>query len=331
MKYLCAQQDCTVAVTGKCLLSHVPAETCPNIRIVDEASQGLPEQARGLQTALVYPGNELGFDQVSEIFASRYGHLIAVLGAEATGKTCLLCSLYLLASCGDLRPTRLFAGSLTLPGFESRLRLLRKWSGTGLPDKIVDRTTLLDPRQPGFLHLIFKENSGNDGIRDLFFTDLPGEWTTNLVKRAAVAERFRFLSRADGVIIAVTAPQLLAPESKNSQTQFARLLLQRLRDTVAMPTDIPLIFAITRCDMTGSVNPPAIYQIVDFARELGFSNASHVPVASFSDRPNVPSGMGLASLLDAIFPTSLIVAPECDSPDGTRMFNRFRFGAEVQG
>lgn len=332
MKYICAQADCTVAVTGKCLLSHVPVETCPHIHVSEEESHDrvLDRAQPSLPSTLVYPGNELGLKQVSEILALRYGHLIGVLGAHATGKTCLLCSLYLLASCGDLRPTRLFAGSTTLPGFESRLRLLRQWGGAGLPDKIVDHTALLHPREPGFLHLTFKETMPGERLRDVLFSDLPGEWTTDLIKRAEVADRFRFLSRADSIVVTITAPQLLTPETKNSQIQSARMLLQRLRNAVGIAKEIPIVFAITRCDLTGPVVPPAIYQIVEFAREIGFLNTSHMPVASFSERSDVPSGMGIGALLGALLPIDTQNAKEGDySHAGSRMFTRFRFVPEA--
>lgn len=331
-KYVCSKSDCTVSVTGKCLLSHVPVEKCPHVLISEagemEKQPKPPESA--FPTRLVYPGNELGLQKISELFALRYGHLIGVLGAYDTGKTCLLCSLYLLASCGDFRPTRLFAGSMTLPGFESRLRRLRKWDKAGLPDKIVDHTSLSDPRQPGFMHLALKQSTPAKMLHDLFFTDLPGEWTTDLIKRADVAERLRFLTRADGLVITLLAPQLLEPTTRNSEVQSARMLLQRLRDAVRVPLNIPVIFAITRCDITGSVVPPAIYQVVEFARELGFRNASHMPVASFSDRADVPSGMGLGSLIDALLPSEVEAYRESRiSPEGSRMFSRFRFVPEA--
>lgn len=312
------------------MLSHVPVETCPFVRVTEAGvSEETPDLPRSVfPTMLVYNGNELGLEQANERFTCRYGHLIGVLGGYGTGKTCLLCSLYLLASCGDLRPSQLFAGSMTLPGFESRLRLLRKWVGAGLPDKIVDHTSLTDPRQPGLLHLALKQTAPSTVLRDLFFTDLPGEWTTDLIKRADVAERFRFLRRADGLVIAVQAPQLL--ETGNSQIQSARMLLQRLRDAVGIVPTIPVVFAITRCDVTGSSIPPAIYPVVEFARELGFSNVSHMPVASFSNRPDVPSGMGIGSLLDALLTTTVQLPPEpaCVSNE-SRMFERFRFMREA--
>lgn len=331
-KYVCSNADCTVAVTDKCLLSHAPIEACPNARVLGEDPRDeKPEQPNSaLPTTLVYHGNELGLQQASALLATRYGYLIGVLGATDTGKTCLLSSLYLLASCGELRPALLFAGSATLPGFESRLRLLRKWSeATVLPDHIMDHTLLSDPRQPGLLHLALMQTTPNPTLRDLFFTDLPGEWTTDLIKRADVAERFRFLQRADGLIIAVSALKLL--EAKNSQILSTRTLLQRLRDSVGVDPTIPLILAITRCDKTGSIVPPAVYQLIEFARELGFSNASHMPVAAFSDRSDVPSGMGVASLLETLLhTTNHSVSQPVSEADESRMFTRFRFFSEAQ-
>jgi hypothetical protein len=216
---------------------------------------------------------------------------------------------------------------MTLPGFENRLRLLRKWSGPGLPEKIVDHTILADPRQPSFLHLSLLQDSA---VRDLFFTDLPGEWTTDLIKRADVADRFRFLKRADALIITLQASLFLGKETRNSQTQSARILLQRLRDNVRIETNIPIILAITRCDITGATVPPAIYSVIDFASELGFGNVSHIPVASFSNRPDVPSGMGVASLVDAVLsPTIQSPSPFVSSFHESRMFARFQSNPEA--
>ncbi len=330
-KYTCSNTDCTVAVTDKCLLSHVPIEVCPNVRVggVGAADDKLAQTSPARPTTTVHHGNELGLQQASALLAARYGHLIGVLGAYGTGKTCLLSSLYLLASCGELRPSFLFAGSATLPGFESRLRLLRKWSGSQLPEQIVDHTILADERQPGLLHLVLLQTTPVLVLRELFFTDLPGEWTTDLVKRADKAERLSFLRRADALLITLPSPLLL--ESRNSQILFGRMLLQRLRDAVGVDPGLPVVLTITRCDKTGATVPPAIYQLVEFARELGFLNVSHLPVAAFSDRPDVPSGMGVASLLDTLLQARAQPLPEASSAfDDSRMFARYRFSHEAR-
>jgi len=330
-KYECSNADCTVAVTEKCVLSHVPIEACPNVRVVgaktteDKLSQTSP----ALPTTTVHHGNELGWQQTSALLAAQYGHLVGVLGATGTGKTCLLSSLYLLASCGDLRPSFLFAGSTTLPGFESRLRLLRKWSGSHLPEQIVDHTILSDDRQPGLLHLALLQTTPIRIRRELLFTDLPGEWTTDLVKRADKAERLRFLRRADALLITLPAPHLI--ESRNSQILFGRMLLQRLRDEVGVDLTSPVVLTITRCDKTGATVPPATYQLVEAAHQLGFLNVSHLPVAAFSGRSDVPSGTGLASLLDTLFQARAQPLPEAVSAlDDSRMFARYRFPQDAR-
>jgi len=323
-KYACSNTDCTVAVTDKCLLSHVPIETCPNVQL-GVIAESEPPPGKNADVTTVFHGNELGFQQASVLLAARYGHLIGVLGAYGTGKTCLLSSMYLLASCGELRPTFLFAGSATLPGFEGRLRLLRKWSGTGLPDQIMDHTVMADPRQPGLLHLGLLQTKPVRVLRNFFFTDLPGEWTTDLIKHIDAAERLRFLRRADALVIALPAPLLLAVESRNSQVQLGRMLLQRLREAVGIDRGLPVIFAITRCDQTGPEVPPAVYKVVEAARDLGFPNVSHLPVAAFSDRRDVPSGLGVASLLE-----TLVQGVPQDFPQpsrvrrGSRMFARYQ-------
>ena len=121
----------------------------------------------------------------------RYTHLIGVLGSNKVGKTCLLASLYLLASHGNLLPEFYFAGSLTLQGFEDRVRDLRGWEQGGLPDKLVERTHLQDPRRPALMHLCLKEKKPNGRWLDLLLTDLPGEWTNDLIEHESNAARLK--------------------------------------------------------------------------------------------------------------------------------------------
>jgi hypothetical protein len=299
--FKCSNEDCPVAVTGKCVLSHDPVESCENAVVEQVVSKGSITQitAAGAQ-ATVYHGQEMGWQQASGLFAARYGHLIGVLGESGTGKTCLLAAMYLLASCGDLRPKYEFAGSLTLPGFENRLRNLRQWSGSSLPHQIVDHTRLSDSRQAGLLHLAFRQPGRDLDPNDLIFTDLPGEMTTDAANLADKARELGFLRRADGLIVAISAPDLFADGSKNSKVQFARMLLHRLRNIIKVDMDLPITFAFTRCHETGRQIPKAAYQIMAAAQEIGFTDVSFLMIASFSDKEGVPSGMGVSDLLDRL-------------------------------
>jgi hypothetical protein len=330
----CSLAECTLAVTGVCVLSHSPPSACPNFAndANNEAElggvSGTKTQQSELKSRTLSVGNELGTHELSTLMARRYGTVIGVLGETGTGKTCLLSALYLLASIGELRAGLAFGGSSTLVGFEQRLRLLRGWEGVGLPDQLVEHTILADPRRPGFVHLAFVDTSSAK-THDLFFSDLPGEWTTDLIKRASTANRFSFLRRVDVILIAVQAPSLLRDEQRHNEVQSARILLQRLRNAIGVDQRIPLVFAITRCDLVGQALPSAAYEIVAAAQDFGFANTSIVPVAAFSAREDVPSGFGLGDLMEAILgpsPVKRAIQSEIESQSHSRMFARFRLG-----
>ena len=135
----CENADCTVATTGKCLLSQPVPTECPHFRPPANAVDGL---ASGSGSSIVEPGtlkmptqaarkfnwgNELGTQDAIEIMCAKYAHLIGIFGSTDAGKTCFLSSLYLMASGGKLPSPYQFAGSLTLQAFEDRARGLRQW------------------------------------------------------------------------------------------------------------------------------------------------------------------------------------------------------------
>jgi len=299
---VCTLTECAVAVTGKCLKSHSPVESCPHLA-VDQPTDPLTmtaEQSDTNATRSVYPGHELGLDQAEEIMSARYGHLIGVLGEADTGKTCMLCSLYLLASCGQLAPEHRFAGSVTLRGYESRLRNYREWPGPLLPERITPHTELAHPREPGFLHLALSASPRAPHVYQMLFTDLPGEWTSELIKSTRSADRLKFLRRADALVLAFRADQLGDQRTRHSQYQSARVLLQRLRDSLVVPLRTPIVIAVTRCDLSDGRLPEASYEIAATAQDLKFSDVATIAIASFSANDKVPSGLGLGDLLGTL-------------------------------
>jgi hypothetical protein len=179
------------------------------------------------------------------------------------------------------------------------------------------------------VHLAFVDTRPRT-IHELLFSDLPGEWTTDLIKRVSAANRFRFLRRADVILIAVQAPSLLRAEKRHNEVQNCRILLQRLRAAIGVDQQVPVVFAITRCDLTGPSLPPAAYELAAVSQEFGFANTSIVPVAAFSAREDVPSGFGFGELMEVILGT-----PRDDAAVGRgvnvepkgRMFTQFRLGA----
>lgn len=298
-RYICSKTDCTIAATGKCLELHEPTE-CPNAVVAAVAPTSEKSPTVGSRAARVFPpATELGLKDALEIMQGGYTHLIAILGATDAGKTCMLNALYLLASHGGLKPRFQFAGSSTLAGFELRARRLRKWQNAKLPDQLVEHTTHADPRNPGLLHLALWDSNQSARV-ELLLTDLPGEWTTGLIKHSQRAVRFQFLQRADGLIIAVDSNKLQDVDYKNAELLNLEHLVDRLADAVNLDRRTPIFFVACKADSKGIEIPVELERIVAHARSKGYA-AQAVIVASFSGDPKkVANGYGIQSLVEAI-------------------------------
>ena len=299
LRYVCSKSDCTIAATGKCLELHEAAE-CPNISATNAAPAVDQPAVPGKEAARVFPpATELGLKDALAVMQGSYAHLIAILGDTDAGKTCMLNALYLLASHAGLRPRFRFAGSLTLAGFELRARRLRKWQNGKLPDQLAEHTTHADPRNPGLLHLALSDCVHSRRI-ELLLTDLPGEWTTGLIKQAHRAERFEFLQRSDGVVIAVDGKKLRDAGHKYAELLSLEHLVDRLADAVDLDRRIPIFFVACKADSSGVDIPPGLESVVAHAESRGFA-AQAVVVASFSHDPEkVANGYGIQALVEAI-------------------------------
>jgi hypothetical protein len=323
----CDNANCTVATTGKCLLSHPDPLECPHFLSGEALAPEVPnimptsEEARLLvgETKVgrkFHLGNELGTEDASEIMRARYSHLIGVLGSTDAGKTCFLSSLYLMASGGSLPESHQFAGSLTLQAFEDRARGLREWTDGRLPVQLADHTFLADPRQPSLLHLAIRERNQERRRFDLLLTDLPGEWTDNLVRHASDAESFRFLQRADGIILVVDGIVLLSAE-RHVELQRMRNFTERLANEVNVTRDTPFVIAVSKSDEIGMQMPAAANQLADYVRSFGYPTTT-ISVASFSRKPDeIKSGTGVFSAMDTI-----LAHPQVSSPGGLAMQDR---------
>jgi hypothetical protein len=339
MDGICENANCTVATTGKCLLSQPDPKDCPHFRsgsgvvetapLAADAVKAGPEVLRLKKDGgrRFHLGNELGAEDAVEIMRARYTHLIGVLGSTDAGKTCLLSSLYLMASGGTLPAGFQFAGSLTLQAFEDRARGLREWEQGKLPAQLADHTILTDPRQPSLLHLAVRESTGDRRRLDLLLTDLPGEWTDNLVLRAANAAPFDFLQRADGIILVVDGTLLMSDE-RHIELQHMRQFVERLANEVKLSRDIPFVVLVSKSDEIEMQIPPAATELKGHIESLGFATTT-ISAAAFSRTPDeTKSGTGVFEAVEALLTKAgaNVSAPlaNVDIGSSERTFQKFR-------
>jgi hypothetical protein len=306
----CENPNCTVATTGNCLLSQPDPKECPHFR----SSSGVVDAPLAIDTVKVgdkvsgikkdggrkfHLGNELGAEDAVEIMRARYTHLIGVLGSTDAGKTCLLSSLYLMASGGTLPAGYQFAGSLTLQAFQDRARGVREWQDGKLPAQLADHTILTDPRQPSLLHLAVRESAGERRRFDLLLTDLPGEWTDNLVLHSANAASFDFLQRADGIVLVVDGT-LLMSEKRHIELQHMRQFVERLANEVKLSRDIPFVVLVSKSDEIGMQIPGAAAELKEHIESFGFATTT-ISAAAFSRTPDeTKSGTGVFDALEVL-------------------------------
>ncbi|AJA59732.1 hypothetical protein RN69_04350 [Bradyrhizobium japonicum] len=290
------------------MLLNKPPETCPNANVLDDKDEKLvsadgtapevDEEAEEVARTF-FSGFELGTSDAAEIMRAKYGTVIAVLGQYDTGKTCFLASLYLMTACRGIGNELGFAGSLTLNGFEARARRLREWKDGALPKQLVDHTVLADPRKPAIVHLGLRERSSDRRRHDLLITDLPGEWSTDLIKDSGVADRFAFLKRTDGIVIALDGPMLNGSE-RHAAAHNARLLISRLADTLNVDRSLPFVLMVTKADEIGMEVPAIVASIQEHAIRAGFSSKV-IPVAAISRTPaQIKSGTGVMDVIEYI-------------------------------
>jgi hypothetical protein len=306
----CTQKDCTVAVTGICLLSHPTPSSCPQFqpgppqaKTEAVAAGGKSETGPGDPKATgavrrFGPGRELGTGDAWRLMRRDYCHLVGVLGDTGAGKTCLLTSAYLMATKGTL-PGFAFAGSATLSGFEERARRARVWQGA-MPERLSDHTILGEARSPSLLHCALRSIKGERF--DLLFTDLPGEWTTEAVKRASSADRLRFLCRADAIAIVVAADALAVDEQRHAKIQQTKLLLRRLKETLGIDQSMRLFMLLSMADrVSADLAKRGVTDLVKEATDAGFANATGLEVCAFSgDAQRIASGAGLSEVINAV-------------------------------
>ncbi len=242
----CANPDCRVAETGRCV-EGFELGVCPHYgRGAGEGGEGEPSgkgkpvEREGDSTRLA-AAETLELSEASRLLRAGEGRVIAILGPTASGKTSLIASLYDLFQEGAVGGVE-FSGSQTLHAFERTCHDARMGSRRGEPHMSCT------PRgEVQFYHLEVGGGIARDGL-SLIVGDRAGEEYLEAADDASVATAFSEVVRANSLTVLVDGERLLDAGARHNLSSEIKLILQALRDGGAMRAGSRLALVLTKLD-----------------------------------------------------------------------------------
>lgn len=305
----CGQQECEIHETGRCLEGFATLAECPYFgkklpHIVSPATEGPAEETEPVPKDVPLPeGRALTASGATRLVRSALTRVVVLAGDVESGKTTLAASLYDRFQEGPYAGL-LFAGSLTLAGFEERCHTARMASQRMRPATL--RTSTSEDFR--FLHLRLRRAQSRFVVRDLLITDLSGERYRLARDSSEEVKLLTALRRADHVALLVDGAQLLRPETRHEAATNPQALLRSCLDEGMLDTrnHVQVVFSKWDLVSTGPTASDAIRFIEDvvttafrrFEHRLG--SLEFVRVAARPDRvTGVLTPVGLDQLLDA--------------------------------
>jgi hypothetical protein len=187
MKGKCLLPDCGLKDGLACEIGHLDFTKCPKFEAVADTAtdqiQGVVDDD-GSGQRLPWTGRAMGLSDMMLVSARSSSSLVGLIGPFNAGKTSFLTSLFAHFSKTGTVSNFSFAGSYTIDAWD-RLRQHTEWPAAHDPS-FPPHTPDTADRVPSLLHLAFRE--GTELVRDLLFTDAPGEWFTNWVRNQSAED-----------------------------------------------------------------------------------------------------------------------------------------------
>lgn len=184
-----------------------------------------PGEEAELEFIELFSGAVLGATDAEIVTLRSRTHLVVFAGAEGSGKTTVLASLYERLNQGPFAGFR-FAGSRSLLGFEEICHLNRLASGEVQPD--TQRTRLTDETK--YYHLALRGSEPSAARRDVLLSAMSGELFRMAKDSQEDAERLMFLLRADTIVVLVDGERLANTAQRTSAQADAADILESLLD-----------------------------------------------------------------------------------------------------
>jgi hypothetical protein len=201
----------------------------------------------------LFSGAALGATDAEVITRRSRAHLVVFVGAEGSGKTTVLASIYERLNHGAFAGFK-FAGSRSLLGFEEICHLNRLASGGTQPD--TQRTQLTDEAK--FYHLAIKSVESLVVRRDVLLSAMSGELFRMAKDSEEDAERLTFLRRADTIVVLVDGERLAAPAMRTSAQADAADILESLLDANMVSKNCRVEVVFSKLDRIAAAGQTAL-------------------------------------------------------------------------
>ncbi|WMJ81436.1 hypothetical protein RBU49_04050 [Clostridium sp. MB40-C1] len=189
-------------------------------------------------------GNALNEEQLYSLSSRKSVELIFLVGPVGSGKTTIEVMSYQIFLCNTFK-NLIFAGSLSLKGFEERAINMRITSGKSKPD--MERTSINVVNK--YLHLGIK-NIATNNIHNLLLTDISGEEFENCCNNPALmGSKFRNLQLAKSICFVLDGERLIDVFKRNAALSQVMQFIQTTLDAKLVKHNTLICILLTKYDI----------------------------------------------------------------------------------
>jgi hypothetical protein len=255
----------------------------------------------------LYSGAALSATDAEVVTLRSRTQLVVFAGAEGSGKTTVLASIYECLNQGGFAGFK-FAGSRSLLGFEEICHLNRLASGGTQPD--TQRTRLTDDTK--YYHLALRAAEAPAARCNVLLSAMSGELFRMAKDSQEDAERLTFLRRADTLVVLVDGERLATTAQRTSAQADAADILESVLDANMVSPACRVEIVCSKLDCITAAGRPALDYLAKTQEKFEGKFRRRVPHLSFRQiaaRP-VPSLTPVdGGLADAFVSWTTLVRP----------------------